>query len=748
MELSESVPLKTTLSASLTELFGKLDLLPHVAKLESFFARPQNIAIAGDQERHFRFIEALDSLEFKAPQKSIPFEGIINHLKKQGVLRFEDIFELLKVVRYFRTMRNSGFTGLIGEWMGTIVIPEPFNEIDEFFDASGVFIESKDEELYRISQRIKAIKNEIADSLKRLFHTQKLTPYLVDTQIHYVNDEECLLVRGGFNHVLKGAVIGRTGAGFFYVAPDSILRSKEQLRNVNQDRDSKLYEYAKKFSSKLSPLTPFIGFIDREFERFDHYQARVLFARAHNYAILKPQNNSTIVLDEFSHPALHKPKPISVEFRGNLLMITGVNAGGKTMLLKSILSACAMAKYLIPMKLNPHKSRIGSFKRIEAVIDDPQSVSNDISTFAGRMVQFSHLFEHKNALVGVDEIELGTDSDEAAALFAVVLDELIKRGQKIIVTTHHKRLAALMADRDDVELLAAIYDEERRLPTYEFLSGTIGKSYAFETASRYGINPAIIAKAKTVYGDNHEKLNILIERGSEMERNLKQKNKEVDERLESLKTQELTLKEARENLRSELEREKNRLRAEYDVAINEAKEAARGLDIAAIHRQLNRAAAKIPKPEIPKIAELEPIKYEIGQAVKYRNQRGTIVSLGNKDAMIEVEGMRLRVKLTEIKPSGNLPKKIKPTHTAQIDQKSGLKLDLHGMRGEEACEKMDKFLSDALLQGFDEVIIYHGIGTGKLSYAVKEFLKIHPSVKSFTDAPQHLGGFGAKIVRL
>jgi DNA mismatch repair protein MutS2 len=124
------------------------------------------------------------------------------------------------------------------------------------------------------------------------------------------------------------------------------------------------------------------------------------------------------------------------------------------------------------------------------------------------------------------------------------------------------------------------------------------------------------------------------------------------------------------------------------------------------------------------------------------------VSIGAKDAMIEVEGMRLRVKLTELKPSGNLPKKMKPSHTAQIDQKSGLKLDLHGLRGEEACEKCDKFLSDALLQGFDEVIIYHGIGTGKLSHAIKEFLKIHPSVKSFSDAPQHLGGFGAKIVRL
>ncbi|WP_366934080.1 endonuclease MutS2 [Sulfuricurvum sp.] len=736
------------MSSNLAELFGKLDLLPHLSALEKFFSRHQNIAIPGDQERHFRYIQALDALEFKAPPKSLAFEGIINHLKKQGVLRFEEMFEVIKVVRYFRLMRNNDYPGIIGEWMGTIRIPEIFDEIDEYFDESGKFIESRDEELHRIAQRIKAIKTEINESMKRLLFTQKLAPYLVDSQIHYINDEECLLLRGGFNHVFKGSVIGRTGAGFFYVAPDAILRSKEQLRGILQEREAKLYEYAKKFSMKLAPLLPFIGFIDREFERYDHYQARVLFARAQNYAILKPQNNNEIILEEFSHPALHKPKPISVRFKGNLLMITGVNAGGKTMLLKSILSAAAMAKYLIPMKLNPHKSRIGGFKRLVAVIDDPQNVSNDISTFAGRMVQFSHLFDHKNALVGVDEIELGTDSDEAAALFAVVLDELIKRGQKIIVTTHHKRLAALMADRDDVELLAALYDEERRVPTYEFLHGVIGKSYAFETAARYGINPSIISRAKVVYGENHEKLNILIERGSELERELKRKNKEVDERLESLKTQERELKEARENLRNELEAEKSKLRYGYDAAIREAKEAAKGMDMAAIHRQLNKAASMVPKNQPPKIAEPEPIVFTVGQSVKYRTQRGTIVSLGNKDAMIEVEGMRIRVKLTDLKPSGNLPKKPKTTHTMQVEQKSGLKLDLHGLRGEEACERMDKFLSDALLQGFDEVIIYHGIGTGKLSYAVKEFLKVHPSVKGFSDAPQHLGGFGAKIVRL
>ena len=111
------------LSANLAELFSKLDLLPHIGALEHFFAREQNIAMQGDQERHYRYIQALDALEFKAPPKSIGFESIINHLKKQGVLRFEEIFELLKVVRYFRLMRNHNFAGLIGEWMETIIIP-------------------------------------------------------------------------------------------------------------------------------------------------------------------------------------------------------------------------------------------------------------------------------------------------------------------------------------------------------------------------------------------------------------------------------------------------------------------------------------------------------------------------------------------------------------------------------------------------------------------------------------------------
>ena len=701
----------------------------------------------GDQNLHFNYIKALDKLEFKAPPKVSNFDTIKSHLKKKGVLNFEQIFEIIKVVRYFRYFKNREIDGIIGEWMDKFIFDERFLEIEKYFTHDGKFEENLDQNLFGLSQRISEQKSNITSSLKRLTTSQKLSSYLIDTQLHLINDEECLLVRGGFNHVLKGAVIGRSSSGGFFVSPDSIMKAKEKIRFINQERESIFYTYAKDFSSTLGELQSFISFIDKEFTRFDNYQARVLFAKSKNLQILKSKNDNKIVLNGFIHPALHHAKPIDVDFSKNILMVTGVNAGGKTMLLKSILASAFMAKYIIPMKLNESKSHIGSFKNILSIIDDPQNVKNDISTFAGRMQEFSKIFTQKQALVGVDEIELGTDSDEAASLFKVILDDLIKRGQKVVVTTHHKRLAALMADRDDVELMAAIYDEAARKPTYEFIQGIIGKSYAFETASRYGIANSIVSEAKIVYGDNSEKLNLLIERGSQLERELKQKHKKADDKLEELQRKEKELNTLRENLFKELNEQKSALKNSYAVAINEAKTAAKAGDTQAIHRAMNKANNKLPRDKKQDIKR--EIEFKVGDNVQYHTQKGTIKALkSNKEAIIEINGMTVRVKTTHLKPTKIVTPKPQTNVSINIKKKAGLKCDLHGMRADEATEVLDKFLSDALINGWDEVIIYHGIGTGKLSYAVKNFLKSHPRVKSFDDAPQHLGGFGAKIVYL
>ena len=730
------------------DISTQLDLNNYLSSFSSFFAREKPLYIEGDQNRHFKIINELDEYEFKAPIKLKNLNSALGYLKKQGLLNLEDVFEFVKIVRYFRYLQKFDFTGSLGSWIHGIDIHLDYDDIDMYFDEEGRFKEHLDEDLSLMNDRLKHLKEQLSSSMKRILFTQKLEPYLVDRQIHFLNDEECLLLRPGFNHYLKGNIIGRSSAGFFCVSPESISNLKAQVRSVNQEKDAALYEYAKRFSASMHKMHGFLLFVNRNFDMFDHYQARILFARSKNLSILKSEKSDAIVLKEFKHPAITNAKSVSVDFSKNVLMITGVNAGGKTMLLKAILSAAYLAKYLIPMDINPKDTFIGTFKNIQAIIDDPQNVKNDISTFAGRMIAFGKLFSQEKILIGVDEIELGTDSDEAAALFKAMLESLMKKNMKIVITTHHKRLASLMAENRNVSLMAAVYDEKNRKPTYTFLQGIIGKSYAFETALRYGVPVSIVEDAKVVYGKNHEKLNALIERSSELERSLQAKHDKLDKELEEVYEQKKVLKEAKESIYSDLKNEKNTLERAYKKAIAEAKTAVKAKDEKELHRALNRANEELPKIQPHKSVKTDYF-FKIGDAVQYRQTRGIITSIKKKEAMIETDGMKLRVKLVELKPTHkDLLKKKKTTLTVQSEKRSGLKLDLHGLRGEEAVEKLDVFLSDALISGWDEVIIYHGIGTGKLSYAVKEFLKVHPSVKSFSDAPAHMGGFGAKIVVL
>jgi DNA mismatch repair protein MutS2 len=555
---------------------------------------------------------------------------------------------------------------------------------------------------------------------------------IVDSQVHLVNDQEAILVRGGFNHVIKATVVHRSNSGFFYVVPHNISELKQRRSDLINKQEEVLLKFCKQISSMFEKHLMFLKFINKEFDRVDHYQARLFFAKANDRNFLLPS-----------------AKPITIDFTKSVIMITGVNAGGKTMMLKSILSAVLLSKYLLPY--NAHKSsQIGSFKNILAVLDDPQSVKNDISTFAGRMVEFSTLFSKKNAIVGVDEIELGTDSDEAASLFKVIIEELIKKDIKIIITTHHKRLAALLASNSDVELVAALYDEKNQRPTYEFLQGTIGKSYAFETASRYGIPHNIIKLAKKVYGEDKDKLNELIERSSELEREYKQKIQKLDKELEDTQRIKKSLKEQKENLDELVYSEKSKLHKEYKDAREEAKKAIKAKISKEGHRHLNVAHTKASSIKTQKITEIEELK--VGDRVKYRTSKGVIVSIKGKQAFIENDsGMKMKVPLKDLSRSGNMPKptiKPKTTVTVSKPETGHVKLDLHGQRVDEALENLDKFLSDALIAGFDEVLVYHGIGTGKLAAATKKYLDKHPKIRSYEDAHPSSGGFGAKVIKL
>ena len=731
-------------------ILKKLDLIDYLDSFSKLMAREKSIILEGDINLHHKLISELSKFDIKAPNKIENLDSALMHIQKQGILKMDDIFEFIKIINYFRYLKKFSFDGKLAEWIDKITIPNEIVKICEYFDDKANLKDGVNESFDNIKYAISKNKEAIKQNLYKIINSPKIRTYLVDSQVHYINSEESLLVRGGFNHVLSGSVINRSNSGFFYVVPHSISDLKQKQSDLKNKQEEILYKICKEISSLFEKNLLFLKFINKEFDRFDHYQSRLFFSKINDKNFILPSKNNVNRLVDFCHPALHNAKPISIDFTKSVVMITGVNAGGKTMMLKSILTAVFLSKYLIPYKAH-HDTTVTNFKSINAVLDDPQSVKNDISTFAGRMVEFSKLFGSKNAIVGVDEIELGTDSDEAASLFKVIIEELIQRDIKVIITTHHKRLAALMASNEDVELIAALYDEENRRPTYEFLQGTIGRSYAFETASRYGIPQNVVNRAKEVYGDDKDKLNELIERSSSLEREYKQKIAKLDEEIANMQRISGNLKDQKEKLDEHIYSEKSKLHKEYNDARDEAKKAIKAKLVSESHQHLNIAHKKAVEIKTEKIQE--PVVLNVGDRVKYRNTKGVIVSIKGTKAFIENDmGMKVQVVLADLSRSGNPPPpKIpakKATVTIQRPESASIKLDLHGQRAEEALENLDKFLSDALLSGFEEVLVYHGIGTGKLAFAVKEYLKKHPKVRGFEDAHPSSGGFGAKVIKL
>ncbi len=724
-------------------IIQKLDLDGYIHQFKQFLAREKPVAMMGDINQHYRYIQALSKVQFPTPNPVPNLDRELNVIKKQGVLSLDEIYAFVTMLSYFNTLKTVSFAEPITSWIQGIEIPEEIIEVIGYFTQEGSINPERDPELFKLERAIKQNKIEIKETLYKLAHSSKLREYLVDTQVHFNGGEETLLVRGGFNNAIKATVAARSSGGFFYIIPQSISHLKEKESALLSTREEIIYKYCKDISALFFKWERFLSFINKEYDRFDHYQARVSFARAKEYEFILPSKQKRIKLQDFTHPAIENPVPITMDMNKQIMLVTGVNAGGKTMLLKSMLSAVYMSKYLLPFKCDASKTQVGHFKSIEAVIDDPQSVKNDISTFAGRMQEFAKLFNKEDAIVGVDEIELGTDSDEAASLFRVMLDELRKRGITFIVTTHHKRLASLMASDDEVELIAALYDEERRMPTYTFLQGSIGKSYAFETAQRYGIPASIVKKAKIVYGEDKDNLNELIEKSTSLERQMRHKIAKIDEELsavekqkERLQDEELRLKEGHRKAIATLENRYNAAtkKAREALKVKESTEGRRLLNVAHQHKDFKQKEVKLP--------DAVPLKE--GDKVKYRSHKGELLSLRGKDATIIVDGLKMRVPLSQLKRRGDTPAikaAIKPKQAKVSVEKSGasVSIKLLGLYGDEALDAVDKFLSDALVNNLSEVQIIHGTGGGILSKLVSEYLKKHPKIGKFYRMPGNLG---------
>lgn len=741
---------------NLDSIFTKLDLVEFVEKFTSYLSRYNKIELDDDISHNKLLLQELNNLQFNAPNKIKLLDEHLIRLQKQAILGLEDIFEFIKIIRYFIYLKkiNTSKCNYLSSWFNTIIIPQDMLNLESIFLDTCNIKQGVYDKLDKINELIIFNKKEITNKLSRILQNHNLSIYLVSNKSYILDSKECLLLSAGYSNVLDGRILARSKAGYFYVIPNVLQNNYEKLAKLEDEYNLLIYEIEKEISLIFSKNILFLKFINKQFDKFDALQARIFFAREQNLNFLFPaeDNNNQILLIDFIHPILKNPIPINISFKEKILIITGVNAGGKTMLLKSILSASLLAKLLIPFKINSYKSMICNFEYIFAIINDPQDSSNNISTFAGRMIEFSSLLNKDNFILGVDEIELGTDSNEASAIYFSLMNYFKNKNIKIILTTHHKQLAFLLSKDSNVELLAALYDEKLQIPTYTFIEGLIGKSYAYEVALRYGIPKDIIDNAKKVYGDNLDNLNDLITRTSLLHLELKEKEKELDLLINDNENKKLDLDSKLESNNKEFKNKIYVMENIYQKLIDELKDALKIKDRKYTHRMLNKH--KIELLEVPKPKEIINDVFNVNDRVMSGHNKGIISKLNGNIATIVLDnGVKLKTKISYIKKIKDENMKNNSnlfSNKVEVDSNNtySVFLNLYGKKVDEALEILDKYISDCLIAGFDEVIINHGIGNGVLSLVVREFLSNHPNVKSFSDVPARSGGNSAKIVKL
>jgi len=200
-------------------IIQKLDLDGYIHQFKQFLAREKSVAMMGDINQHYRYIEALSKVQFPPPKPVPNLDRELNILSKQGVLSLDEIYAFVTMLSYFNTLRTQEFGEPLLSWIRGIEIPDEILEIIGYFTQEGEINAQRDPELFKLERAIKQNRSDIKDTLYKLAHSSRLRDYLVDTQVHFNGGEETLLVRGGFNNAIKATVVARSSGGFFYIIP-------------------------------------------------------------------------------------------------------------------------------------------------------------------------------------------------------------------------------------------------------------------------------------------------------------------------------------------------------------------------------------------------------------------------------------------------------------------------------------------------------------------------------------------------
>ena len=677
-----------------------------------------------------------------------------------------------EVKHFYNDLENVNLTALNTLFEKIELLPSLQGSLQAIND--GGFIENfASHELDRIRRQINHDESRVRQVLQDIL--KKQADHLTETLIASRNGRAVLPVKNSYRNRISGVVHDISASGStVYIEPRAVVQLNEEITQLRADERHEMALILRELSNMLRPHTNIIRNNAWVLGHLDFVHAKFLFMQENKAVVPQLSTDKTVQLLQARHPLLTNPVANDLHFLDELtvIVITGPNTGGKTVMLKTLGLAQLMAQSGLPI-LADKGSKVAVFNEIFADIGDEQSIEQSLSTFSSHMTNIVDILAaaDKDSLVLVDELGAGTDPQEGASLAISILEHLRLIQVKTMATTHYPELKAYGIETEFVENASMEFDTETLSPTYHFMQGVPGRSNAFEIARRLGLAEVIVNEAERLM-DSDTDVNRIIER-------LEEQTHESRKRLDHIKEVEqdnLKFNRAVKKLYNEfshakdkeLEKASDKAQEIVDKAMAESEEILKNLhhkaglkphEVIEAKSQLKKLAPEVDLSKnkvLKKAKKLRAPRVGDDIIVTAYGQRGTLINQtknGKWEVQVGLIKMMLKedeFSLVKVQEEAQKPKK-KQVHVVKKSKKSAgprARLDLRGKRYEEAMQELDEFIDQALLNNIAQVDIIHGIGTGVIREGVTKYLSRNKHVKSFGYAPQNAGGSGCTIANL
>ena len=704
---------------------------------------------------------------------------------------------------------------LAGEVM---VFPILIARINDILDKFGKVKDNASPELLRIRRELAATTGSISRSLNSILRTAQAEGYVEKDVTPTMRDGRLVIpVAPGMKRKIRGIVHDESATGkTVFIEPAEVVEANNRIRELEGEERREIIRILTDFSSVVRPHVPALLQSYEFLAEVDFIRAKALWGMETGSG--KPSLEERQVVDWFDavHPLLQislakhgkKVVPLDIELtrEQRILLISGPNAGGKSVCLKTVGLLQYMLQCGMPVSMN-ERSHAGVFRHIFIDIGDEQSIEDDLSTYSSHLTNMKNMMKYCDgqSLILIDEFGGGTEPQIGGAIAEAVLKRFNQKGTFGVITTHYQNLKHFAEDHEGVVNGAMLYDRHEMRALFQLQIGNPGSSFAVEIARKIGLPEDVIADASEIVGSEYiqsdkylqdivrdkryweTKRQHIRRREKQMEETIARYERELEELDRSRKE---ILKKAKEdagrlleesNARientirtiKEAQAEKERTRevrqdlADFRRQVEEADKAAMEEKIA---RKMDRLREKQERrkerkerqgnePSVQPVVKIKPIGAGDYVRIKGQTSVGQVMELNGKNAVVMFGLMKTNVKADRLERA-DAPKQTNTmakatfvsseTQDRMYEKKLNFKqdIDVRGMRGDEAVQAVTYFIDDAILVGVSRVRILHGTGSGILRTLIRQYLATVPGVADFKDEHVQFGGAGITVVDL